>query len=294
MLASPFGLIQADKPNNVDSDLPSNYGRMELTESDSFAFASESDSVIIKTVYENPVWVYPNDSIFKVDILINTGVDIYASSCTFEPMRNLFRIDSLTWGDTMQAAIWESVDNPGRGILPMVYIENDKIVGSDIRSYITPGFVPILAPYGPAIRVTEGYILMATVYITFKSDSLDAIQNPIDFYVDSTFVPPALNWEMTNSDGASIVPSFETDTIVLKYAPNCGDANSDGIANISDAVWILNYIFDGGPPPDPLESAEINCDDIVNISDVVWLLNYIFLEGPAPCECRSGFPEIPG
>jgi len=68
----------------------------------------------------------------------------------------------------------------------------------------------------------------------------------------------------------------------------CGDANADGGVNVSDVVWILNYIFvPGSPPPDPMESGEVNCDGSVNVSDAVWLLNYIFSPGsPAPCECK--------
>jgi len=31
----------------------------------------------------------------------------------------------------------------------------------------------------------------------------------------------------------------------------CGDANSDAALNVSDAVFIINYVFIGGPAPDP-------------------------------------------
>ena len=32
--------------------------------------------------------------------------------------------------------------------------------------------------------------------------------------------------------------------------PMCvGDANSDGTVNVSDAVYIINYVFVGGPVP---------------------------------------------
>jgi hypothetical protein len=67
----------------------------------------------------------------------------------------------------------------------------------------------------------------------------------------------------------------------------CGDANRDYSVNVSDCVWMLNYIFiPGSPPPLPLESGEVNCDGAFNVSDVVWLLNYIFIPGnPAPCDC---------
>jgi PKD repeat protein len=29
----------------------------------------------------------------------------------------------------------------------------------------------------------------------------------------------------------------------------CGDVNNDGVVNVSDAVYLINYIFVGGPPP---------------------------------------------
>ncbi len=27
------------------------------------------------------------------------------------------------------------------------------------------------------------------------------------------------------------------------------DANSDGVLDISDPIWLLSYMFEGGPPP---------------------------------------------
>lgn len=63
----------------------------------------------------------------------------------------------------------------------------------------------------------------------------------------------------------------------------CGDADGNGLHNISDAVFLVNYIFIGGLPPVPTLIADCDCSGIVNISDVVYLINYIFSAGPAPC-----------
>jgi len=63
----------------------------------------------------------------------------------------------------------------------------------------------------------------------------------------------------------------------------CGDANGDGAANITDAVHIVQFIFAGGPPPDPYAAGDCNCDGFPNITDVVCLVQYIFAGGPAPC-----------
>lgn len=62
-----------------------------------------------------------------------------------------------------------------------------------------------------------------------------------------------------------------------------GDANGDDLVNISDAVALIEYIFAGGPAPDPMECGDCNCDLIVNISDATYLIAYIFAGGPAPC-----------
>ena len=63
----------------------------------------------------------------------------------------------------------------------------------------------------------------------------------------------------------------------------CGDADGNDINTISDAVYIINYIFSGGPAPDPVESGDVDCNAIVTISDAVYLINFIFAGGPAPC-----------
>jgi hypothetical protein len=63
----------------------------------------------------------------------------------------------------------------------------------------------------------------------------------------------------------------------------CGDADGNQIVNISDAVYLITYIFSGGPAPDPLEAGDADCNGIVNISDAVYLISYIFAGGPAPC-----------
>ncbi len=62
----------------------------------------------------------------------------------------------------------------------------------------------------------------------------------------------------------------------------CGDADGDSAVNIGDAVYVINYIFKNGSPPDPIESGDANADGDVNIGDAVYLINFIFKGGPAP------------
>jgi len=61
----------------------------------------------------------------------------------------------------------------------------------------------------------------------------------------------------------------------------CGDADADGVVNIGDAVYLINFIFKGGPPPF-MWAADANGDGVINIGDAVYLIQYIFQGGPAP------------
>jgi len=63
----------------------------------------------------------------------------------------------------------------------------------------------------------------------------------------------------------------------------CGDANGNGSIDIDDVVFLIAYIFQGGPPPVPVDAGDANCSGGVDIDDVVYIINYIFMGGPAPC-----------
>jgi hypothetical protein len=85
----------------------------------------------------------------------------------------------------------------------------------------------------------------------------------------------------------SLNPDFESYKIwVVEGQVKHGDANGDTKINVSDAVYIVNYLFKGGPPPVPvLQAGDANCDSEskVTIADVVYLVNYLFKGGKPPC-----------
>ena len=73
--------------------------------------------------------------------------------------------------------------------------------------------------------------------------------------------------------------------VQTRYTPDCGDLNWDGSVNISDAVFLINYIFiPNSPLPNPLESADVNCDSKSSLVDIIYLINYVFRGGSAPCD----------
>jgi PKD repeat protein len=74
-------------------------------------------------------------------------------------------------------------------------------------------------------------------------------------------------------------PGFELIHIKTGFR---GDANDDGDINAGDPVFLINYVFKGGPAPSTTYNGDANADGAVNVADAVYLINYIFKSGPPP------------
>lgn len=65
-----------------------------------------------------------------------------------------------------------------------------------------------------------------------------------------------------------------------------GDANGDGIIDVGDPIYLLNYLFKGEDPPIPWEAGDVNCSGQVDLGDAIYLLGYLFKSGsPPPISC---------
>jgi len=72
----------------------------------------------------------------------------------------------------------------------------------------------------------------------------------------------------------------------INELPHCGDANNDGTIDVTDVVYLINYLFIGGFEPMPMLCVgDANGDGKVNVNDVVYLINYLFMGGPPPGGC---------
>jgi hypothetical protein len=132
-------------------------------------------------------------------------------------------------------------------------------------------------------------------------DPLDSITYDLVIAIDSSFVftqqisnltvtshtlTTNLLWGMRNWWKVKSVDrhgAFNWSPVFTFRTMSLGDANNDGSVDISDAVYLIAYIFSGGSAPNPLMSGDASCDGGVDISDAVYLIAYIFSGGPAPC-----------
>jgi uncharacterized protein (TIGR02145 family) len=65
----------------------------------------------------------------------------------------------------------------------------------------------------------------------------------------------------------------------------CGDVNEDGMINVLDIIFMVNYIMGGNPNPFNQDAADIKADELINILDVISLVNIILEVQGLPCGC---------
>jgi hypothetical protein len=79
--------------------------------------------------------------------------------------------------------------------------------------------------------------------------------------------------------------------IIVDFVCDCmpGDANNDGQVNVGDAVYVIGYVFKGGPAPTPYASCsgDANGDCQCNVGDAVYIIGYVFKGGPPPVDCDT-------
>ncbi len=73
--------------------------------------------------------------------------------------------------------------------------------------------------------------------------------------------------------------------VSIKVAYIQGDANSDGVVNVTDIVATVNYIMDKPAPNFNKDAADVNGDGVINVTDIVMMVN-IIMTGDDPSSSR--------
>jgi len=93
---------------------------------------------------------------------------------------------------------------------------------------------------------------------------------------DNVYVGPPYEWQPVSDETTG---SFRR-----------GDADDNGIVELTDGISVLNFLFLGGPIPNCLDSADADDNGRVELSDAVGVFGYLFLgidppAAPGPTEC---------
>jgi hypothetical protein len=100
-----------------------------------------------------------------------------------------------------------------------------------------------------------------------------------------------LRWTMGPTDGGLRFCGWNIDDVRLVSLEcrswSCGDSDMSGELDIDDVVYLIAYIFSGGPAPDPLAAGDADCSGAIDIDDVVYVIAYIFSGGNPPCDTNG-------
>jgi hypothetical protein len=80
-------------------------------------------------------------------------------------------------------------------------------------------------------------------------------------------------WQGQYDDGAHL-------GIFGKRYPGPGDVNGDGVVNVNDVFYLINFLFAQGASP--IGPADINGNGSIDVADVFYLINYLFAQGAFP------------
>ena len=175
----------------------------------------------------------------------------------------------------------------------------DTVLTGGLMSAIPPAFYPPsvayqlgerhVNPYGPP---TNPILFIAIIgFITPVSDGLFCrmfykVSDPGTLTFRTAIHSEVGQICMINTAGQSVLTNWPAEGEVGSFEVTAdaerGDANYDGKLTVADIVYLISYLFKGGPPPFVSKAGDFNCDGQTTVTDVIYLLNYLFKGGPPP------------
>jgi len=222
----------------------------------------------------------------------SVGPDIMVTmSCEYPPLRDGLDPSSLQAGpavsvQTMSGALdegsnlaihysdseipgSEKAECPLESLLRLYHWSNSGDSWVHIESNVDTEFNRV---YGSVSEV--GVYAAFTLPVSAEDSDGDAVPDQCDN------CPNDSNADQTDSDGDGIGDAC--------CCIERGDINGRGDGpDIADIVYLVAWMFNGGPVPACMETADVNgSGGLADISDVVYLAAYMFQGGPEPVSCR--------
>ena len=74
-----------------------------------------------------------------------------------------------------------------------------------------------------------------------------------------------------------------------------GDVDVNGVVNSADLIYLVAFVFRGGPAPQPcVANGDVNCSDQITAADIIYAVTYVFKGGPPPCDiCNDSAMPCP-
>jgi hypothetical protein len=158
----------------------------------------------------------------------------------------------------------------------------------DLEHFATRfGRSELVEPDGSRLLLAWEQVPEAAKYrVAFEGNVCPPALEPLpDIPSGTTFVcvdvPPGgdLSWSVTTIDASGSVGGTREFTAHRPAIFVRGDSNGDSEINISDAIFALGYLFQGGAAPACRDGLDSNDDGKLNITDPIVTIRYLFSEG---------------
>jgi C1A family cysteine protease len=229
---------------------------------------------------------------YSTDPTFTSKDSVFCSSDTFYTLSDLTDDQIYYWKvkayDTHDLERWSTETFSFRTYLPESPGDFTLLFPSDsVKIYEDTVTLGWEEPSDPDPDDNLLYTLYYSESIVFDPGSTTVVSDISDsFYTASGLIGPELEksyfWKVRACDRWGEEKFSDQTWCFRAYTYIPGDANGDDEVRIADAVYLVNYLFNDGPMPIPLEAGDANCDYKVSIVDVVYLVNYLFNDGPEP------------
>jgi len=233
-----------------------------------WSITSDADSV-----FSVGLWLWTDDTSLRFGVI---PIEVIVDGSGVSRNDSLIVVDTFIYSPQITAS-WKSYS---RSLL-------DSSIDPSANNVGYNGFILAqMEIFFGSIYPTNSSVYVGELYLKAIDPSI--LPSSIEITVDSAFFPPYGDFLYCPGVGTGYSPVFTKSSIAvdnqLGPTAECGDSDSSGFVDIDDAVYLINYIFAGGPPPSPIESGDADCSGNVDIDDVVYLINYIFQGGNPPCD----------
>jgi len=140
----------------------------------------------------------------------------------------------------------------------------------------------------PVTKAADDFLWMTAIAgasggtIEFVPDSgtVDTDGDGVEDFMDNC--PDNYNPDQLDSNGNGVGDICDASCCAIR-----ADIDGNGTGpDIADLVYLVNYMFGGGPPPPCMDEADVDGNGSgPDIADLVYLVAYMFQGGPAPAAC---------
>ena len=222
-------------------------------------------------------------NIISIDSVISYTNTIGKVPINFTNDVSLSGVELTIWQNSPEVQIDSFSFSGGR--VEYTALKGECIMGDTISIYALP--------FAEEPLITTGTGLLGHLYLSYSLDispqvlTIDSITVviPPDVIYSTNFMEPGRS---------NFTPDFVKGYLDIQQGFGCcvdirgnADNTAEQEPNVADIVYMVDFLFRGGPPPDCPMEADVDNEDGpgMNVADIVFLVDYLFRGGIAPFPC---------